>query len=116
MLNLRLQKEYFDAIKSGRKTVEGRVNSPKYKNLICGAKIGFVCNKTEEKIICIIEALNVYSSFSQMLKAEGVSNMLPSLGQEELNKAVSIYEGFPGYKEEANVFGALAIKIKILNI
>src|SRR3990167_7356191 len=108
MLNLSLQQKYFDAIKAGLKTVEGRPNSLKFKDLHPGDQISFTCIVTNEVIVCCVQAMTVYASFFEMLQEQGLQNMLP--GITTMEQGVAVYENFPGYKEKALVIGVLAIK------
>ena len=110
MLYLSLRQEYFDAIKSGLKTVEGRVYSSKFKDLKAGMNIIFSSIKTNETIICTVEAINLYANFTNMLQAEGFHNMLP--GITSIDEGVALYENFPGYRDDVKKNGALAIRIK----
>ena len=110
MLNLSLRQEYFDAIKSGLKTVEGRLYTSKFKDLQPGMHISSTCTTTHETIMYTIESLHVYTNFKDMLIHEGLHAMLP--GVTSIEKGVELYESFPGYKDQVEQFGALAIKIK----
>lgn len=112
MVHLSLRQEYFDAIKSGLKTVEGRINSPKFKDLKPGMTIRFTCINTNETIVCTVQAIHVYTNFTEMLQSAGVENMLP--GISSITEGVELYESFPGYREDVKKFGALAIKITAL--
>ena len=112
MLNLSLQKKYFDAIKAGIKTAEGRPNSAKFNDLYPGDQISFTCVITNEIIVCFVQAVNLYPSFYEMLQAQGLSNMLP--GITTIEGGIAVYEGFPGYKEKVlKGGGVIAIEIKI---
>jgi ASC-1-like (ASCH) protein len=110
ILHLKLQDQYFHAIVSGIKTVEGRLNSPKFKDVQVGMSICFSSQSTEQTIVCLIEAIHRYQSFKDMLLVEGISNMLP--GVTSLEQAIDIYESFPGYKDKVILLGAIAIKIQ----
>ena len=112
MLTLSVQQKYFDAIKAGTKTVEGRLNSPKFQDLKPNMHITFTCVQTQEQVVCIVQDLQRYQTFEEMLLAEGVANMLP--GVQTLFEAVALYESFPGYKEDVKKIGALAIKVTVL--
>jgi ASC-1-like (ASCH) protein len=105
MLNLVVKQVYFDAIKTGSKTVEGRLNSPKSKDLKPGDVITFTCHEINEKISCVVTALNIYPDFEAMLVSEGIANMLS--GIKNLAEGVAIYENFPGYQKGVKEFGAL---------
>lgn len=110
MVNLSLQQEYFNAIRLGLKTVEGRLNSPKFNDLKVGMNINFTCMITHELIVCSVQAINIYANFKDMLTTEGLKNMLPKI--TSINEGVTLYESFPGYREGVKKLGALAIKIK----
>lgn len=111
MLKLSLQQQYFDAIKSGHKTVEGRLNKEKYQKLVVGENIQFE-SPSNDKLICVIVGITTYSDFTAMLLAEGIQNMLP--GVATVQEGVKIYESFPGYKQEVQKVGALALKIRCI--
>lgn len=112
MIDLLVDKKYFDAILAGTKTAEGRINSPKFKELKAGMSIGFTCaDNYSKKITCTIVAVNTYPDFKTMLKKEGLGSMLP--GIKDLDIGVSIYEGFHGYKQAVKKDGAVAIRIKL---
>jgi ASC-1-like (ASCH) protein len=112
MLHVSLRKQYFDAIRAGLKTVEGRLNAAKFKVLSSGMMICFTLSDSHEALYCIIETVTMYKSFEDMLEAEGVGNILP--GVTSLEKAIAIYEAFPGYKEGVKDIGALAIRFKLI--
>lgn len=114
MLYLQLQDQYFDAIESGLKTVEGRINSSKFKDLRVGMHIKFTSVSTHKIILCRIEKINRYANFKDMLVAQGLEQILP--GITNIDDAVALYEIFPGYKEQVNIIGALAITIKKIQI
>lgn len=110
MLDLSVQKKYFDAINAGIKTVEGRVNSNNFKDLKPGMPITFTCSDDySKKINCTVQAINVYPDFKTMLKKEGLQNMLPGIKSIEIG--VGIYESFHGYKDAVKKYGAVAIRI-----
>ncbi|MBD3273460.1 ASCH domain-containing protein [Candidatus Dependentiae bacterium] len=111
IIKLSLMHKYFENIKSGKKTIEGRLNKEKYQKLKINDKIEFKSNKTNEKIICKITHINKYSNFKTMLINEGINNMLPKINN--LKEAIKIYESIPGYKENVKKYGTIAIGIKI---
>ena len=48
-----------------------------------------------------------------MLLNEGVSNMLPFLNNDEIDKGIEVYNGFPG-SERVKIYGCVAIGIDII--
>jgi len=113
VLKLSLRSEYFNAIKAGTKTVEGRLNTAKFKDLKPGMPICFVLPETGEELYCNVQAINIYPSWLDMLQSEGLQNMLP--GIDSLQSGVKLYESFPGYQEGVSELGALAIRIMLLS-
>ena len=111
MLNLSLQQKYFDAIKSGLKTAEGRPNSSKFKDLHPGDTISFTCVTTNEVIVCTVQVITLYQNFYEMLQAQGVHNMLP--GVATIEDGIAVYENFPGYKERVKSDGVIAIALEV---
>lgn len=110
-MQLSLKQNYFDAIKAGIKTVEGRLNKEKSHNLKPGDPIEFICKETGELLNCTITHLHTYPSFEAMLKSEGLTNMLP--WAKSITEGIAVYESFPGFKEGVKEFGALAIGVRI---
>ena len=111
MLKLLVQQHYFDAIKSGQKTVEGRLNKPRYNDLVIGMQLQFE-GLDKEVVTCVITGITRYSDFASMLVSEGVESMLP--GVTSLQEGVALYESFPVYKEGVQRVGALAIKFRLI--
>lgn len=112
MLDLAVNKKYFDAIKAGLKTAEGRINSAKFKELKPGEQVCFTCSDNYSlKLICQVISINTYPDFKTMLKKEGLANMLP--GIKDLDIGIGIYESFHGYKDAVKKYGAVAIRIKL---
>lgn len=103
-LILDVQEPYLSFIKSGQKTVEGRLAKKKYLNLSKGDLIKI--NDLE------VEVMNVskYKSFEDLMSTEGIKNVIPNA--KSLKEAVDIYYQFYSKKDE-NLFGVVGISIKI---
>lgn len=113
-INLSLLPQYFQMVKSGLKTVEGRLKESKFERLKIGETICF-SNAAEKKewVNVKITHLHTYPSFRQMLIKEGVENCLP--GKKNIEEAVKIYHSFPGYQMEESKQGVLAIGIRLVH-
>lgn len=109
-----LGREYIAQIKSGEKTIEGRVNTTMFQNLRVGDNVVFYENRNpDNEVKCSIIAKRKYTSFREMLTQEGVAKCLPKV--KTLEEAVGIYDKIPGYNEKVKQFGALAIEIELYN-
>ena len=111
-IKINLYKKYLEQIKTGQKTVEGRVNTNKYRNIQSNDTIIFFeKDSPTTKAVCKIIKINHYKNFKDMLINEGIENMLP--GIKSLDEAINIYNNLPGYKEKVKEYGAIAIQLKL---
>lgn len=107
-LEVTLKQPYLSLIKSGKKTVEGRIASGMFSSISPGSTIRFF-NKFDQ-VLCSVTSIAKYSSFAQMLHGEGVEKCLPGSSMEA---GIRTYESIPGYKERAAQHGVLAIRVKV---
>lgn len=112
-MKLNLHPHYFDLIKAGKKTVEGRIATEKFNNIQIGDLIVFINSLTAEELLCCVTRFSHYHTFQEMLAHEGVENCLP--GATSTQEGVTIYENLPGYKEKVTIFGVIAITITKVN-
>lgn len=106
-LEIPIRRQFFDAIASGRKTVEGRIHQGKFTTLTPGKRIIFVNGK--DRVGCLVSAVRHYDSFESMLRGEGWDNCLPDAPSER--EAIAI-ESLPGYKQRASQHGVVAIELQ----
>ncbi|ESQ49767.1 hypothetical protein EUTSA_v10021391mg [Eutrema salsugineum] len=100
---LHVQEPYFTQLKDGMKTVEGRCAVGDYMRICSGAFILF--NKC---LLLEVQDVRHYTSFSEMLRVEGLSKVLP--GVESIEEGVRVYRNFyPKEKERMN--GVVAIRV-----
>jgi|SRR3989338_7112100 len=102
-----VNKDIFDAIKSGKKTVETRAATVKYRNIKAGDSLVLICGtqRFEKKI----KKATIFKSIPAMLKKYKVKQIMPSLStQQELEAA---YYSYPGYKEKIKKFGLIALEL-----
>lgn len=104
MLNLSVKEQYFQQIKLGLKTIEGRLAKEKYVLLKNQTPISF--NHAYETSI---EKIEVYPSFKIMLETVGLEHVLP--GVKSIDDGVEIYREFYSSEEEQSN-GVVAIFLK----
>jgi len=107
MTALSLQVIYFDAIKNGAKTIEGRLTKPKYTRIKPG------------DILILNNALHVrvskirrYPSFTKMLVSEGVQHTTPNA--HSLEEGTHAYRQLYSEKEELK-YGVIAMHIMCID-
>uniref|UniRef100_A0ACD6A2K0 Uncharacterized protein n=1 Tax=Avena sativa TaxID=4498 RepID=A0ACD6A2K0_AVESA len=100
---LHVQEPYFTQLRAGSKNVEGRLAAGNYNRITQGSSLLF--NKC---LLLDVEAVRKYISFSEMLQAETISNVVP--GISSIEEGVKVYRKF--YTEEKeNSYGVLAISV-----
>ncbi|WP_457614510.1 HisA/HisF-related TIM barrel protein [Methanopyrus sp.] len=99
-----LEEEYLNLIKEGRKTVEGRVKDDKRARIKPGDKILF-----NRRLLVKVVDVREYDSFEEMLREEGLKNVLPNVNSIE--EGIEIYRRFYSSGKE-KMFGVLAIEIE----
>lgn len=108
--SLTLRKEYIDQIRSGKKTVESRINTGAILNYKPGDKIRFFCS-SKESVECIIKRIETFDNFKDMLRECGTENCFPK--NINIYEAEQIYDAIPGYAEKSKRFGVVAIHIAL---
>lgn len=112
-MRLGCDKKYIRLICEGKKTVEGRVNDPKYQNVKPGDLVQLVDKSNPDcNALCMVRGVNRYKTFDDMLDREGVSNCTPGTSLEE---ALKIYRSFPGYDVGERKYGAVAFLLEVLD-
>ncbi len=103
-ISMNVQEPYLSFILNGQKTIEGRLNKGKFKEL----KVGDVLLIGPGQKRFSIERVSLYKSFMEMIEKEGIKNLIPD--KNKIEDAESAYYKFYT-KEEEIEFGVLAIKI-----
>lgn len=107
-----LLKKYIDLIRSGKKTVEGRVRTGAFEFAKAGDLVSFYTYQGD-RISCRVKKVKNYDTFREMLTNEGVSNCLPGLSNSNIDEAVKIYHSIPKYEEKAKAYGVVALQILV---
>lgn len=105
-------KKYIQLIRSGAKTVEGRVAAPLYTKIKAGDLVRFFYRtNASDDVVCLVKCVSRYPSFGEMLAAEGVANCIP--GTTDLAEALQVYHTFPKYQEKELKYGVLAFRLQL---
>lgn len=93
----------FDDIREGRKRVETRAATVKYRNIAPGDILVFVCEKEHfERSVATAEH---FVSVDDMLKQFSVSDI--SAQVTDRDALLRMYHGFPGYEEKTKSSASL---------
>ncbi len=101
-------KDIFEAIKNGKKKVETRAATPKYRAMKAGDALVFVC--CGKKLKKRASAVKVFKTPAGLLKKYKVKDISPDLKtKKELEK---MWLGFPRYAEKIKKYGLIAAELE----
>jgi ASC-1-like (ASCH) protein len=103
LYEIKAQEPYYTYIVNGEKTIEGRLNKGKFSRMQVGDHL-LINNGSKFKI----ERRNNYDSFLEMVKEEGVENVVPD--KKEIEEAANVYYNFFTAEQERE-FGVVAIEV-----
>ena len=107
LMEVSVNKIWFDYINLKKKTVEGRLNKGKFKEFKKGDIIYF--KNDNKKIKVIIKNIINYKTFKEYLEMEGLKRTLPGIKSIEQGEQVYYSYYTPEMEKE---FGILAIEVK----
>ncbi|MFJ8469672.1 ASCH domain-containing protein [Streptomyces swartbergensis] len=110
VIELNLYPQYFDLVAAGRKSREVRVKYPKFDGLAVGDLIRFAVKGTDRSCMTRVTRVAEYTSFEELLDAEGPSQVNPEAPREE--QLANIRRIYPPDKE---ALGCLAIGIELID-
>jgi ASC-1-like (ASCH) protein len=101
-------KDTFEHIKAGRKTVETRAGTVKYRNIQKGEILVFSCDG--KKIVKKVKKVSHFKTLSLLLKKYKPNDINPDFKNTE--DAIAKWYSFPGYREKIAEFGILAFELE----
>ena len=111
MTTLRFRKINHDtlaAIRSGRKKVETRSATQRYRKLKAGDRVVLVCGK--DRFVLTIRRATVFRTIAAMLRRYAVRDIEPDLASAaDLRKK---YYTYPQYREKIKAHGLIAMELK----
>jgi len=108
-----LRKEYVEAIRSGAKTYEGRVNTNSFKDYLPGQTVQwYFGSEDRDKVLTKIISRTCFPTFESMLSNIGFKKFLPRA--KSMRDAVNLYHSISGYQKKVVRNGALALEICVI--
>jgi ASC-1-like (ASCH) protein len=100
-------RDKFEEIVDGTKTIETRAATAKYTSIKAGDELTFTCGYSE--ITKIVTKVEHFNSLEEMFSALPLNQILPSA--KNIDDAQKVYSSFPGYKEKIETSGILAFHL-----
>ena len=113
-MEITIKEPYYSLILSGEKTIEGRLNRGQFERIQTGQIIRWV--NQSRSVATKVQSKRIYSSFLEMLVAEGLRNVLPNItlsNLQGLTEGKNVYRKFYS-KDKESQFGVVAIQIKVI--
>jgi len=112
-----LQSKYFFLVKEGKKTVIGRRNDRKSKNMVKGDIITVwltpePCHESKENFEVEILGTNLYKDFKEMLEKEGLKNVIP--GCENIEDGIKEYLHQDHWRLNVINTGVIGLQVKVI--
>ena len=103
-----VNKNIFLDIKSGKKKVETRAATEKYRNIKTDDTVVLICGK--ERFEKQVKKAKIFKSVKALVKIYSIKKIMPDLSTEkELERA---YYSYSNYKEKIKKFGLIALELK----
>ncbi len=97
----------FEAIRSGRKNVETRAATERYRGIVGGDTVVLVCGR--DRCIKQVERVEYFRTFAAMLRRYAIHEINPNVtSAKELRE---MYSSFPGYREKVKKHGFIALEL-----
>jgi ASC-1-like (ASCH) protein len=108
-LVINVKNPWFNYIKEGRKTIEGRLNKGKFAKFKVGDIV--VWENARQTVKTKLVRIEKYDTFSDMLANEGLRHVLPNI--TTIKDGVDVYRQFYSETKEAE-YGVLAIEVELM--
>ncbi len=103
-----VNRDIFNAIKNGKKKVETRAATKRYRGIRTGDKVRLICDT--QKFEKTIKKVKTFKSIRTLLGNYTVNEIIPGANDEtELRK---VYYSFPGYREKIKKHGLIAFELQ----
>jgi ASC-1-like (ASCH) protein len=99
-----VDRDKFNEISTGKKSIETRAATIKYKKVKVGDRLTIICGS--DQIVKEVVRIEHYRSIEDMFKKINYSKILPSV--KSAKEAIRVFYSFPDYKIKIKQYGILA--------
>lgn len=100
--------DIFQAVVDGKKKLETRAATPKYRKVKIGDGLILVCGK--KKIIKVVRKVEYFKTIGALLKKYKPETINPAI--HSIKEIREMWSGFPGYKEKIKKSGLVLWHLK----
>ncbi len=102
---------WYNLIKEGKKTVEGRPKRNTFAQMKIGQVVKFFNKELNESFCVKIVGISEHKTFEDMIRSNGIDNVLP--GIRNIDEGVQVYMQYYN-KEIESEFGVVGIRVQII--
>ena len=113
LISNKVDRPYLRWFQEGKQKVFGSINIDKCHKIKVGDEIQLVSKQNDAYVKGIVIFKHKYDTLCEMLKSEGVKNLLPFLNDDDVEKGVQVYQDTPEY-HCVNEYGCVAFGLKIV--
>ena len=103
-----VNKDIFEAITNGKKKIETRAATKKYRNIKAGDTLILACDN--RKINKKVSKVELFKSITEVLKKYKPEAINPRI--HTIQEARNMWRGFPGYTEKIKKHGFIVFHLK----
>ena len=103
-----VDKNIFEDVRSGKKTVETRAATVRFKNIKPRDAVVFICGG--DRLEKTVKSAQIFKTIQSLIQSHKVKDIAPRLSTEE--DLTKMYRSFPGYEEKISKFGLIALKFE----
>ncbi len=103
-----VDRDKFERIVSGEKTIETRAGSPEYLSVAAGDTLNISCGN--DSINKTVTEVFHFKTIEELLNTIEIGEILPAGTTRE--QAIELWNSFPGYPERIRQYGIIAWRLK----
>ena len=103
-----VNRDTFEAIRSGEKKIETRAATERYRNIRAGDVVVLSCGK--QKFQRAIKSAQHFKSIPALFKKYKIKEVMPEV--KTLKEAEKVYYSYPAYEEKIKKFGLIALELE----
>ena len=103
-----IDKDFFDIIENGLKTIETRAATNKLRAIKKGDILVFVCG--DKKLEKRVKEVSYFKTIEELIKKIDLKKIMPLVSS--LEEAKKVWYSFPNYEKKISKFGLLAFDLE----
>ncbi len=104
----KVDRDFFEAIRLGTKTIETRAATNKYRKIERGDMLEFICGKN--RLVKKVTKVCLFEDIDTLVETLGFERIMPQVSS--FKKAKKVWQSFPKYREKIKKYGIIAFELR----